>query len=418
MKFKIDMQYFKIAVYAVLSLTAAYALFKLVDSAAFILTNAGQIAKSVGGAIGWLGGVFSVAIIAFVIAYVLDPLVEYFERKYENVTMGRQLPKIKFIIGRRKKERPRESLKHRTAGTVLTYALLALIIAAIVIFIVLRVGSSSNDFAASITNMVSATVTSLTDFTTNARLTVKNWGAESYLTPMIDSVVGNINSTLQNWAGDIINKLTSIGGILLNLLMAFVVAFYFLRDKQMIAEKAKDYIKTFFTEKWRRRILNLAGDLHAVFSGYIRGQLIDASIMGCLISLGLSIVGLDLAVLIGIFAGLCNLIPYFGAIVGFLLAVGVALLSGNVTQAVMAGIIVIVLQQIDGIFINPRVVGRKVELTPPEVLLSLSIAGALFGLWGMVFAVPVCALLKIIIARFTERRKLEKMAEGGGNNAA
>jgi predicted PurR-regulated permease PerM len=120
-------------------------------------------------------------------------------------------------------------------------------------------------------------------------------------------------------------------------------------------------------------------------------------------------VGVNFAVLIGMFSGLANLIPYFGAFVGFILSVFVALLSGDVTQAVYAGIIVIVLQQIDGIFIQPKIVGEKVELSPVLVLLSLSVFGSMFGLPGMIFAVPLCAIFKIFLTRFMTRYKKSKL---------
>jgi predicted PurR-regulated permease PerM len=412
LKFKFDRQYLKISAYAVVSLAAAYALFKLVDSAAFIITNSGKIAQGIGSAVGWIACVFSVVIMAFVVAYVLDPLVEYLQRKYEdfsegfagfraNPLKGRSFRLPKLV--RSRKKGAGEPAKRRTAGAALTYGLFTLLLGALIAFTALRI-RGADGFTASLVALVNSTLVKLSDFLTSARLTIEAWGASEYLSGFVEGAVDSVSQTLRGSTTDIIDKVTSVGGTLLNFFMSLVVAFYFLRDKGTIMERTRFYMDTFLSPAWNRRLTNAAGDLHAVFSGYIRGQLIDALIMGCLLSLALTVVGVDLAVLIGVFSGFANIIPYFGAIVGFVLSVGVALLSGDFAKAILAGVVVILLQQIDGVFIVPKVVGEKVELSPAHVLISLSVAGALFGLWGMVFAVPVCAILKIFIARLAERR--------------
>ncbi|MDR2649195.1 MAG: AI-2E family transporter, partial [Clostridiales bacterium] len=149
----------------------------------------------------------------------------------------------------------------------------------------------------------------------------------------------------------------------------------------------------------------VVGDMHSVFSGYIRGQLTDALIMAVLISVLLSVIGVDFAIVIGIFTGFSNIIPYFGAIIGFLLSVIVALISGEPIKALYAAIGVLVLQQIDAVFINPKVVGKNVELSPLLVILALSAGGTLFGMPGMILAVPVCAIAKMFLTRYIEYRR-------------
>ena len=158
-------------------------------------------------------------------------------------------------------------------------------------------------------------------------------------------------------------------------------------------------------------IKNSLGDIHAVFSGYIRGTLLDASIMAILISIGLSLINVKFAFIIGFISGFSNIIPYFGALMGFILAISVSLISGQPMQAVYSTIIMLILQQVDTIFIAPKVVGESVELSPVLVIIALSVAGQLFGLWGMVFAVPVFATIKLFASRIYERQKMKKEVE-------
>ena len=129
--------------------------------------------------------------------------------------------------------------------------------------------------------------------------------------------------------------------------------------------------------------------------------------MAILISVSFSIVGIDYAVIIGLISGFSNLIPYIGAVVAFILSVSVGLLSGEPIMALYAAIIVLVLQQIDSVFIVPKVVGKSVDLHPVLVLLALSVFGTLFGIVGMIFAVPITAIIKLFLVRLYYKKEAE-----------
>lgn len=184
---------------------------------------------------------------------------------------------------------------------------------------------------------------------------------------------------------------------MVNLLLGFVIAFYFLLDKEKFLKGGKALFKRLLPQKIYLLVRKAALDAHSVFSGYIRGQLTDAFIMSLLIASLLTILRVRFAVVIGIISGFSNIIPYFGALVGFALAVLSALLSGEALKAVYAAIAVIILQQLDSAVIAPKIVGEKVELSPPAVIIALAVGGKLFGLWGMIFAVPAVGIFKNII---------------------
>ena len=135
--------------------------------------------------------------------------------------------------------------------------------------------------------------------------------------------------------------------------------------------------------------------------------------MSSLVSVSFLIIGIDYPLIIGIVSGFSNLIPYIGAIAAFFLGVGVAFISGEPAKALYAAAAIILLQQLDSAVIVPKLVGNKVKLHPVLVILSLSVFGSVFGIWGMVFAVPVTALIKIVFSRIykAKRNRLTKDLE-------
>ena len=135
-------------------------------------------------------------------------------------------------------------------------------------------------------------------------------------------------------------------------------------------------------------------EMNRIIIGYLGGQLTDALIMGTLFAIVFTFLKIPYGMLIGIVSGLSNLIPYFGAVTAFILAILSGLLSGEPVRALYAAIAIVILQQIDSIFIVPKVVGAKVELHPILVLLSLAVFGQIFGFWGLLVAVPLGAFMQ------------------------
>ena len=223
-----------------------------------------------------------------------------------------------------------------------------------------------------------------------------------------ENIFESVNNIIFNYAKGISENIINISkefvSKLVTFLLSLVVAFYMLRDEEKIIEKLEEYSDVFISEKWRKRICQLIEDIDGVFSGYLRGQLTDGLIMSALISLGLSVIKVPFSVVIGLFSGFSNIIPYFGSIIGFTLSVGMGLISGEPIRALYAAILIIVLQQVDAIVIVPKIVGDSVKLSPVMIIISLAVAGKLFGIVGMIFAVPVVAVIKLRADRYCERR--------------
>ena len=125
----------------------------------------------------------------------------------------------------------------------------------------------------------------------------------------------------------------------------------------------------------------------------------------------MSILKVRYAVLLGFMIGLFNIIPYFGAIVGVAVAILITLITGGISQAIWMAVSVIILQQIDANIINPKIVGNSLEISPLLIIFSVTVGGAYFGVLGMFLAVPIIAVIKVIIEDFIEYREKNKILQ-------
>lgn len=185
-------------------------------------------------------------------------------------------------------------------------------------------------------------------------------------------------------------------GLVLSALIVPVFALYLLIDFDRIVHRVEQLIP----RRWVAPVSDVARQIHKTLSGYVRGQLTANIVLAALYATGLRIVDIRLAVPIGVMTGMLAFVPYVGFGIGVLLALAMAILDwqgpGTVlgVVAVMGGV-----QIVDGMVITPRIVGRSVGLAPLEVILTMMAAGSLFGFLGVLLAVPLGAVAKILVQR-------------------
>lgn len=185
-------------------------------------------------------------------------------------------------------------------------------------------------------------------------------------------------------------------GVALSALIVPVFALYLLMDFDTIVVRVEQLIP----RRWSPGISSVGRDIHKTLSGYVRGQLTANIVLAALYATGLRIVDIRLAVPIGVLTGLLAFVPYIGFATGLLLALSMAILDWQGFGTV-AGVLVVMVgvQMIDAMLITPRIVGRSVGLAPLEVILTMMAAGSLFGFLGVLLAVPLGAVAKILIQR-------------------
>jgi predicted PurR-regulated permease PerM len=197
----------------------------------------------------------------------------------------------------------------------------------------------------------------------------------------------------------ILGFITNAGGSFLNLILGIVVSIYLLKDKDFFLRLWRKMLHIVLPMKANAVLTETLSDINRIVSQFLRGQLLDALIIAVLSSIGLTLIGLDFALFIGCFAGLCNIIPYFGPVISIVPAALVGLLTGGPIEALFAILVLVVIQQIDANIIYPRVVGSSMGLHPLFVLISVTVGGYYGGILGMILAVPTAAIIKVFIMK-------------------
>jgi predicted PurR-regulated permease PerM len=194
--------------------------------------------------------------------------------------------------------------------------------------------------------------------------------------------------TLQSILDSVVNAFSKI----LNIIIVPVIVFYLLKD----AEYFKKQSLLLLPKKHRTKAILLFRDIDNAFGKFIRGQIIVATFIGILTTTALTILDVKYAVFLGLFAGIANVIPYFGPLIGLIPTVIFALFD-SVAKALYAGIAFIIIQQIESGILTPKIIGESVGVHPVYVILSLFIGGKLMGIVGMILAVPIYVAIKLTV---------------------
>ncbi|WP_087677521.1 AI-2E family transporter [Garciella nitratireducens] len=207
-----------------------------------------------------------------------------------------------------------------------------------------------------------------------------------------------IENSINSIEDSIINKIKSISYIvvnffsgILNIVMIPVVTYYFLKDKEYF----KKIMIELMPKKWRIKILEIAKDSDRVIGGFVRGKIIVAIFVGVFTALGLYLLNINYAVIIGVVTGIIDIIPYFGPVIAAIPAIIIAFFQHPI-KAIWVIILFIIVQQIEGDVIGPKVIGSSVGLHPVAIIFSLLIGGTFFGVIGMILAVPVAGTVKVV----------------------
>jgi predicted PurR-regulated permease PerM len=190
----------------------------------------------------------------------------------------------------------------------------------------------------------------------------------------------------------LMNMMYNLAGKVVIIVFAPIMAFYILKDWEQI----KQALENLLSPQFRRELGGLAGQIDRVIIEFSKGYLLISVIIGVLIGLAASLIGVKYALLIGIISAVGELIPYFGPILGGIPAVGLAMLQSP-WQAFYMLAAIIIIQQLESNIITPRIIGQKVGMHPLTMVFALLAGGKLFGIGGMLIAVPLAAAMKIIL---------------------
>ena len=210
---------------------------------------------------------------------------------------------------------------------------------------------------------------------------------------------------------NIVNYIKGAMGVantLFNIVVAVIMSVYILLDRTRIIGYMNRFNNALYKKETSKKINGYIIKANNVFLKYVSSQILDGIIVGIIVSITLLIMRVKYAALLGFLIGLFNIIPFYGSIIAIALATIVTLFTGGFSQAIWMLIIVVILQQIDANIINPKIVGKALKIRPILVIFSVTVFGAYFGVIGMFLAVPIVAVLKMLIDDFIEHKNKEE----------
>ena len=240
---------------------------------------------------------------------------------------------------------------------------------------------------------------------------IKEYGKDSI---DINTIIQNQNEDIEEIKEQIINKIPSlvtssisivtrvVNGIV-DFFIAIVFAIYILIDKEKLQEQFKKLIYSYFSKEKADRILSIGITANSTFKNFFTVQCLEASILGTLCIIGMLILRLPYAVPIGVLIGVTALIPVVGAFIGIIIG-AILILSVSPIKVITFVIFVLILQQIEGNLIYPRVVGNSVGLPGMWVLVAVSIGGSLGGIVGMLLGVPIASIIYTLIKKDVNKK--------------
>lgn len=411
MKLPWDKNYLKISFHVVFTILIIYIL-------GLVITN---ITSAYSVVIDFFSNFFVLLgplLIALVIAYILSPVVDFLQNKTENAFKFQQALNNKKNNNKKNnkkkknqenkedenKEQENNDYKFRVRGTALAYILFFLILGIVIAVIVVKIGATNLD---ELVESINNSINGFSDLVAKFYIKLSEYGVLETSEGSIEKIVQSMTSFFTDSFVNIAYYITTAGNFLLNTVLGLTIAFYLLVEKEKLLHQTNNIVDVFLPTKFAKNFKAFCSDSNKIFSGYIRGQIADALIITVLTGTAFTIIGVPYPFVVGAVSGFSNLIPYVGACVAFVLSISLSLIGGTPMTALYSAIAVLVIQQIDSIFIVPKIVGESVSLHPILVILALSVFGSLYGLFGMIIAVPVTAIIKNLIVNAYESKKAE-----------
>lgn len=384
MKVEFDKKLFKYSIYITITAVIIYMAFLLI-------LNISSVFKTAFNVLGYLVNLIKPLLIGIVIAYLLYPIT----RSIEKFLKKNRLYKI-----------PRASTR-RILAILIAYLSIIGIFLGLLFGIYFMIGGqiSNNTTIANMTQRISIYLSSNSFSTESIKATLdrlNNSFIDSIKPYIIDAII-YLQKYIENNLGNMTSYIMSIGSGVATFFISLIISIYLLKDSEyFISLWSKLYYLIFRKSSIGNKIAYTFKVIHEVFAKYLRGQLLEAFFVGVLSAIALSIVGIDYAFVIGIIAGICNMIPYVGPIVGTILAAIMGLLSGRPIKILYAVIAMLVVQQIDNNLLAPKIVGNSVGLHAVFTMLAILIGGNVGGLLGMLLAVPIAASCKVLFNNWYE----------------
>jgi len=394
-QFESNKKYYIISIYAVITIAVSAIIIKLVFS--FEATSV---------MVGKYFGALTPVVAGFFIAYLLNPMVNFFDRSLFTKAFSRRKP------------HPRLS---RSIAMLFSYIIVIGAIAVILIYLLPQLSSSITDLinklqvwyskAYDIAEDLHAKFPSI-DF--NYILDKVQETFNSFLsTDRITAIATSVIPTLFSTVGAVLKTLYY-------LLFSIMVSVYVLADKNRLVKNLKRFVRALFKPDTSESIIKVGAMSHRIFSSFIAGKSLDSLIIGILCFIVLSVFRMPFALLISIIVGITNMIPYVGPWIGAIPGFFIICIT-DPFQSLIYALLILGLQQFDGIYLGPKILGSSTGLRPVWIIFAISIGGAMGNsvigsALGMFLGVPTIAVIANLLDKWIDKRILFKYPKEQAEN--
>lgn len=333
--------------------------------------------------VGWLIGKFfsllSYFVWGFSIAYLLNPLMMYIEKKTKA---------------------------SRNVSLIIVYACFIGIITLVSIWMVPILVKNLLDLINNMPDYASKMQKWGLNFI-NTNNYLHKTDVASYLQNNLSSILKNANTYFGAGLSLLFSNLINLSSILLKIATGIVISIYFLKAKEHLLLNVKEFITIIVGFEKADRCVVFGNRVNAIFQQFVIGKIIDSVLVGIICFIALILLDIPFAIVISIIVGITNLIPYFGGFIGMAPAILITLFSSPF-KALEVTVLLLVLGEIDGLFIGPKIIGSKIGLNPLWIILGITLGGGFYGVVGMFLGVPVMAVIKVVLQEFMQRKLKEQ----------
>jgi len=338
-----------------------------------------------GSSVGRFTGLLVPFLIGGVIAYVLNPVLDWLE-----------LQLFPLLLGQRLSRRAR-----RRCGILLSFAFLFALLWLFVLIVWPQIHNS-------IMNLLSQSSFYASEIQSVLDYLQQNYGDNPIVLQVVTKISSSAEEIIQQGYELIYSMIPKVANVLIivtngavDFVMGFIIAVYMLLSKETFAAQLKKILSAVFPQEQVGLIVSVAHDSNAIFTGFISGKLLDSFIIGILCFIGTTLMNTPYAMLVSVIVGITNVIPYFGPFIGAIPSILLILLADPL-KALYFSLFILLLQQVDGNIIGPKILGDSTGLSAFWVIFAVTVFGGLMGFVGMLIGVPTFAVIYSLISRLVE----------------
>ncbi len=329
-------------------------------------------------------------IIGLALAYLLNPSMTFFEKK------------IAAYLDKNMKKKDRIPMISRILGLAASFVILFLAIYLVFYMVIPQIYNNVRNLIDVLThidiNKIIKDINNLIKGDDQINTIVNNFYKES-----VSFLTNWVKKDMVDQFSVVLNGVMGFFSKLLDVLVGVIVAIYVLMSKETFKRQGKKILEAFLSDRQTEIVLDVIKETDRIFGGFIIGKIIDSFIIGVLCFFGMLILHLPYAALISVIVGVTNVIPFFGPYIGAVPST-ILLLFTSPSAALIFVVFILVLQQFDGNILGPKILGESTGLSPFWVIFSILLGGGLFGVVGMLFGVPVFAVIYYLFKRYINFR--------------